>query len=95
MIASLSKPTPLDALAPDPCPCGMGAGCACLPAERALRWLSNGHGSMTSDQRAWCLDEIDQVEGYERADYEHEHDCDVAMGVLSAWRDFCRDKGLL
>ncbi len=50
---------------------------------------------MTAEQREFCLTEIGNVEGYRRADYEESDDADLASGVLSAWTDFCRDKGLL
>jgi hypothetical protein len=50
---------------------------------------------MTPIQRDACLEEIAHVEGYDRADYAHVDDRDLARGVLSAWTDFCRDKGLL
>lgn len=50
---------------------------------------------LTRDEREECLSEIDMVEGYSREDFEFSSDADVAHGVLSAWADFCRDKGLL
>jgi hypothetical protein len=50
---------------------------------------------MTPEQRAWCLDEIGSIEGYNRADYEGETDGNLARTVLSAWLDLCRDKGLV
>lgn len=49
---------------------------------------------MTPEQREWCLSEIDQVEGYERADHEASSDEALADAVLAAWTDFCRDKGM-
>jgi hypothetical protein len=45
--------------------------------------------------REWCLDEIDRVEGFRRRDYELLDDSELARGVLDAWLDFARDKGLL
>jgi hypothetical protein len=50
---------------------------------------------MTAEQRDWCLNEIASVEGYSRSDFEGECDGGLARGVLDAWRDYCRDKGLL
>ena len=50
---------------------------------------------MNELERKWCLDEIGNVEGYTRADYEAYSDGDLASTVLRAWTDFCRDKGLL
>lgn len=78
--------------------CCMGEnadGCACgFTEERALRAVIDGRRSMTGDERAWCSDQIASVEGHEAppADWS---DVDVARGVLSAWMDYCRDKGLL
>jgi hypothetical protein len=66
--------------------------------ERALRgWMSakSDMPNMTEDQRNWALDEIASVEGYSRSDYEDADDAMVARGVLDAWTDYCRDKGLL
>lgn len=66
----------------------------------ALRaWCNPKNGveipPMTPEQREWCLNEIDTVEGYERKHYEGSPDELVANGVLSAWVDYCRDKGLI
>jgi hypothetical protein len=78
--------------------CCMGQsadGCACgFTEERALRAVIDGRRSMTPDERAWCSDQIASVEGHEAppADWS---DVDVARGVLSAWMDYCRDKGML
>lgn len=72
--------------------------CECPDAERALRaWTGQSPlvPAMTPEQREWCLSEIDSVEGYRRSDYESDTDAHVARGVLDAWTDFCRDKGLL
>lgn len=73
--------------------------CVCLPTERVLRWWSQqgnaGCNLMTAAQREWCLDEIASVEGYKREDYELQPDADVARDVLNAWRDYCRDKGMI
>jgi hypothetical protein len=73
-------------------------GCACGGDERVLRAYKRGEGDlkpMTQDQRQWCLDEIGQVEGYDIKDYVQYSDADLAHGVLSAWTDYCRDKGLI
>ena len=73
-------------------------GCACPPMERALRaWSRNDPfvAPMTAAQREHCLSEIASVEGYDAAEFEGSPDDDVARGVLNAWRDYCRDKGLL
>lgn len=69
--------------------------CACGKAERYLRYLLNSGKPLTDEQRAWCLSEIERVEGYDRADYEAEPSHVVARGVLNAWTDYCRDKGLM
>jgi hypothetical protein len=50
---------------------------------------------MRPGEREWCLQEIASVEGYERKDYEGCDDRGVARGVLSAWVDFARDKGVI
>ena len=74
-----------------------GLGCVCDPTERALRAWGWGiyDVPMTSEQREWALNEIGQVEGYNRADHEGDDDRMLARNVMSAWADFCRDKGLL
>lgn len=72
-------------------------GCVCMPAERVLRgWIGGADvPPMTAEQREWCLVEIEQAEGYRRSDHETESDADLANTVLSAWVDYCRDKGML
>lgn len=81
--------------------CCMGSkhegGCACGPEERVLRGWIDGRvlQPMTPDQREYCLREIERVEGYRRSDYEAANDALLALGVLDAWTDYCRDKGLL
>jgi hypothetical protein len=50
---------------------------------------------MTAVQREWCLNEIGSVEGYDRKDYEHYTNADLASAVLNAWSDYCQDKDLL
>lgn len=50
---------------------------------------------MNTEQREFCLREIDRIEGYKRAEHESEDDSDLANTTLSAWTDYCRDKGLL
>ena len=69
--------------------------CVCGTQERALRNVIAGKAPpMTAEQRAWCREEITRVEGYDETDAEGD-DERVARTVLSAWTDFCRDKGLL
>lgn len=81
--------------------CCMGTmhsdGCACGPEERALRGWIAGRSTqpMTAAQREYCFAEIERVEGYTRAEYEGADDALLARGVLDAWTDYCRDKGLL
>jgi hypothetical protein len=81
-----------------PCCGGPDEGCVCGGDERVLRAYNRGQRGlepMTQDQRQWCLDEIRQVEGYDIKDYMQYSDADLANGVLSAWTDYCRDKGLI
>ena len=76
----------------------VGSGCSCMREERMLHAYSGGYGNlppMTAEERNWCLDEIESVEGYRRQDYEASSDAGLARGVLCAWTDFCRDKGQL
>lgn len=88
---------------PTPCQCvgsrwvPTASDCMCEDAERALRAWMRGSAAMpmTTDQREWALAEIGSVEGYSRSDYEGGDDAMIAGGVLDAWTDFCRDKGLL
>jgi hypothetical protein len=70
-------------------------GCICGPSERVLRGVKNGDARLTDEQREWCLGEIDKVEGYSRDEYDIADDFTLANGVLCAWTDYCRDKGLL
>lgn len=97
LTASMS--TKLDEIWPDVACCqgmsGNPGGCECGPQERYLRAVTRGDAILNPGQREWCLSEIDQVEGYSRADYAHEEDDAIARGVLSAWTDYARDKGLL
>lgn len=70
--------------------------CVCGVSEKALRGWLNGRiqTPMTPEQREWCYKEIDAIEAHDRADYEKGTDSELAMGVLNAWMDYCRDKGL-
>lgn len=85
-----------------PCSCysdhDHGMSCPCGADERVLRAYISGLATlppMTPEQREWCLNEIASVEGYDRKDYEPCGDAEMASGVLGAWVDYCRDKGLL
>lgn len=71
--------------------------CMCPPVERALRgYISNGQSRpMSPEEREWCLQEIDNVEGHSRNDHANETDSDLARGVMSAWVDYCQDKGMM
>ena len=83
-------------LIPIGCQCGDVPECICGQTEKVLRAFASGIlSTMTPDQREWCLKEIDSVEGYNRRDYERAYPADLARGVLSAWTDYARDKGLL
>ena len=87
-------PSPLDVLAPDRCLCGYGECCVCPDTERALRHVSAGGASLTPRQRGWCVIEISKFEGQPIITVD-DSDADVARGVLNAWADYARDKGLL
>jgi hypothetical protein len=72
--------------------------CVCGDQERILRGFMREDASlppMTAVQREWCLNEIGSVEGYDRKDYEHYTNADLASAVLNAWSDYCQDKDLL
>lgn len=87
--------TPLDDMAPAACVCyGAGAICICPATERALRHIVRGSVPMSEQRRAWCLTEIGSFEG-QRSFETTDSDADVARGVLDAWVDYARDKGLL
>lgn len=79
-------------------PCCMGDdGCVCGKEERVLRGYVRQYPKlepMNTEQREWCLSEIDSIEGYDRKDCENYTDSDLANTVLAAWMDYCRDKGL-
>ncbi|MDR6397966.1 hypothetical protein ACTOWA_00320 [Herbaspirillum seropedicae] len=72
------------------CVCGVDSD------ERALRAYNQGIDlpPMTATQREFCLKEISAVEGYDRADYTDATDGQLANGVLCAWMDSARDKGM-
>ena len=80
------------------CFAGEESGCVCGPQERVLRaYIDSEPGlqAMTPEQRIWCLLEIDQIEGHDRKDHEADSDPQLARSVLSAWMDYCRDKGMI
>ena len=83
------------ALVPAECICFHSRACVCPDAERALRHISAGRYTMNDAEREWCLAEIDSVEGHSRLDHVGATDADIARGVLGAWTDYCRDKGLI
>lgn len=93
-MASLEMPGTLPSV---PCQCtGSGyvddeTGCICGNTERVLR----AGAGLTAAQREWCLQEIDRVEGHSRKDHEGETDAELGQAVLSAWVDYCRDKGMM
>lgn len=92
VFATLTEPFPVG-----PCQCfdeSEGVGCMCAPAERGLRSVIAAKGGLTPAQREWCCQEIESIEGHTRppADWSDES---VAREVLSAWTDYCRDKGML
>ena len=66
-----------------------------LLSEYELDLARQGSRPLTIEERLWCLDEIEKVEGYERGEYEHVSDRNLAENVFSAWLDYCRDKGLI
>lgn len=78
-------------------------GCLCGDDERALRaWAYPSKlimPPMTAEQRAWCLSQIRQAgDATDQPDDDSLTlwtDRDYASGALSAWVDYCRDKGLL
>lgn len=88
-------------IAADACQCypcsASDEQCICPRDERVLRAYiaQESIRPMEPIEREWCLQEIDSVEGYDRSDFEGECDGGLARGVLNAWSDFCRDKGLL
>ena len=87
----------LESLDPGGCPCQWQGGCVCMPVERVLRayMAKLPMPALSPAHREACLVEIDMVEGYDRKDYEQEEDAGLARGVIHAWTDYCRDKGLL
>jgi hypothetical protein len=88
-------PSPVDVHAPPSCICGYGDCCVCPTTEKALRAILHADLKMTEEQREWCKREIDKVEGHGRNDYIDADDSTIAGGVLNAWVDYARDKGLL
>ena len=80
-----------------PCQCDMQARvCVCSPTEKALRaWVNGVIPDMDAEQRAWCLREIEAVEGFTEDDHEGLGSAGLARAVLHAWAEIARDKGLL
>lgn len=78
------------------CSCFEHAPCACGREERILRHVSEGkhYPAFTPEEREWCTQQIASVEGYSEQDATGT-DAQVARTVLSAWTDYCRDKGLM
>ncbi|MCK1577839.1 hypothetical protein [Bradyrhizobium sp. 174] len=70
-------------------------GCVCGDSERVLRAIQRGEIRLTDEQREWCLGQIETVEGYSRSQYTIADDGTLAQGVICAWTDYARDKGLL
>jgi hypothetical protein len=87
--------SPVDVHAPPSCICGYGECCVCPTTERALRAIKDSDVKMTAEQREWCLNELNKVEGYSREDHVNDFDRTLANAVLCSWVDYCRDKGLL
>ena len=71
--------------------------CICPHDEKCLRAYQHGQSlpALTPQQREWCLVEIGSIEGWDRRDHEKDTDSELAGSVLSAWVDYCRDKGLM
>lgn len=71
--------------------------CICDNVEKYLRALTSQTWNappMTEEQRAWCVAEIRSIEGW--SDYQVPiKDSVIASDVLSAWRDYARDKGVI
>lgn len=87
-------------VSPAGCQCYSGPRarfCVCSAAEKTLRHYVDGAMTvpMTAEQREECLAEIEQVEGYRRDEWENRPDGELAAGVLQAWTDYWRDKGML
>jgi hypothetical protein len=93
--------TPLDHLAEKiGCVCLPGEDLCCCPnGEQVLRAYAYVEDTslplMNMDQHAWCVAQIESVEGHSADGHEPLTDRDLASGVLEAWADFARDKGLL
>jgi hypothetical protein len=74
--------------------------CQCDSTERLLRWHAYAGPlkptPLTPAQRAWCIEQINSVEGHSASD-SHDGvlvpDKDLARYVMSAWQDNARDKG--
>lgn len=90
----------LEAMAPAACVCfepETYGGCCCGDMECALRAYAERWPmvAMHPVQREWCLDEIARTGGYDRLEWLGSSDQVLAHGVLMAWADYARDKGLL
>jgi hypothetical protein len=94
--------TPFDDLGKNlPCVClykRYAHECFCPDGETALRYYEGTYRDMpqmTMDQRAWCVAQIESVEGHKADGHEFLSDAGLAGMVLTAWADYALDKGLL
>lgn len=73
--------------------------CICGESERCLRaWqYERSPVPMTEAQRQWCRNEIKVVgDSTSQPDtFDDFTDADYGRDTLTAWVDYCRDKGLL
>jgi hypothetical protein len=89
---------------------GKSVGCVCFPDEPDCCACPDGEAvlgafsrddcplklaPMTIDQRAWCIEQIESLEGHKADAQEAIDDSELAAMVLVAWADYARDKGLL
>lgn len=86
----LSVPCTCEGLPEQMCVCAAAGG-----AEKCLRYVMAVDGVLSTEQREWCLNEIDHIEGHSRADHEADSHADLARATLDAWTDYARDQGLL
>lgn len=78
-----------------PC-CYDPQNCVCCDAERALRgWYSGAlRVPMTSEQKAYCLAELERAKGFDAEDYVLSEASQLAGAVLSAWLECAKDNNV-
>lgn len=84
--------TPFNALGVPCCSQMPDDMCACMDAERVLRFVNAVDGTLSTEQRAWCIDQIkwvgDNTTQPTDAELAAMSAKEMAHATLSAWSDY-------